>query len=263
LSEAFDATGAQREGSKGDLRGRVVVVTGASRGIGLATSQALIECNARVALLARGAEELADAASALASRSEALPVAVDVSDPESVREAFGQLARHFGAVHALVNNAAVGCIDRIEDASDDDLAAQVGINLLGPILCARAAIPHLRAAGGGDIVNLSSDSVERPFPFLGVYAATKGGVETLTLALRSELAADGIRVALLRSGPALTSFARDWHPEAAGRALAAWQAGGYMDPARVVAPDVVGRAVVQLLTQPPEASVHTLDLRPR
>ena len=254
-------SGRQVAGHGQDLAGRVVVVTGASRGIGLATSHALIERGARVALLARGVEELAEAARALGP--DALPVAADVSDARSVAEAFAKLVAHFGAVHALVNNAAVGCVGRIEDTRDEDLAVQLGVNLLGPILCARAAIPHLRAAGGGDIVNLSSDSVERPFPFLGVYAATKGGVETLTLALRSELAADGIRVTLLRSGPALTSFARDWAPEAARRVLEAWQAGGYIDPARVVAPDVIGRAVVQVLTQPAEASIHVLDLRPR
>ena len=139
----------------------------------------------------------------------------------------------------------------------------MGINLLGPIYCSRAAIPHLREAGGGDIINLSSDSVERPFPFLSVYAATKGGLETFTLGLRTEVAEDGIRVTLLRSGPSVTSFARDWQPETAARAFEAWQAGGYIHAGGVVTPEVIGAGVVQVLTLPVEASVFTLDIRPR
>ncbi len=243
------------------LAGRVVIVTGASRGIGLATAHALSARGARVAMLARGKQELEEAAATLAG--DALPVVADVSDPLAVTAAFAQVVAHFGALHALVNNAAVGRIDRVEDARDEDLVAQVGINLLGPIYCSRAAIPHLREAGGGDIINLSSDSVERPFPFLSVYAATKGGLETFTLGLRGEVAEDGIRVTLLRSGPSLTSFARDWQSEAAGRAFEAWQAGGYIHAGGVVTPEVIGAGVVQILTLPVEASVFTLDIRPR
>ena len=242
-----------------ELRGRVIGVTGASRGIGLAIASALLERGARVALLARGEEELRAAAAGLGEG--ALPVVADVRDPVAVAQGFERVVEHFGALDGLVNNAAVGRIHRIEDASDEDLRAQVEINLLGPIFCCRTAIPHLRASGRGHIINVSSDSVERPFPFLGVYSATKAGLETFTRALRDELVGSGVRVTLLRLGPALTSFARDWG-EGAGDAIAAWQAGGYMDPTRVVRPEVVAEAAVQVLTLPVEASVHTLDVRP-
>ena len=243
------------------LSGRVVVVTGASRGIGLATSRVLAAAGAKVALWARGAIEVEAAAAELGERGLAVPV--DVADPASVEAGVERVREAFGGIDVLVNNAAVGRLSPIAEVSQVDLRDQIGINLEGPIHCIRAIVPEMRRRGGGDIVNLSSDSVLRPFPWLGIYAATKAALETLSTALRAELAGDGIRVSLIRSGPALLSFAAGWDPETAALAFEAWQAGGHLDPACVLPPERIAEAILFALTRPPEASVETLDLRPR
>ena len=89
----------------------------------------------------------------------------------------------------------------LEDASDDHIATQIAANLAGPILCARAAIPLLKLAGGGHIVNISSRSVELARPYLAVYSATKGGLETFSRTLAAELRPIGIKVSAIRVGP--------------------------------------------------------------
>ena len=246
--------------AEGIFEGRVALVTGASRGIGLATARDLCARGAKVAMLARGAEELATAAAELGDSALAIPT--DVSVASQVEAAVSQVLERWGRLDILVNNAAIGRIHRIEDASDEDLTLQVGVNVLGPLYTIRASVPHLRAAGGGDIVNVSSDSVERPFAYLVTYAATKGALETLSQGLREELAPEGIRVILVRSGPALTSFAANWEPEAAGRAFAQWEVDARLDPTCVVAPETVASAIAGALSQPREATVHFVDIRP-
>lgn len=246
--------------SENVFNGRVALITGGSRGIGLATARALWVQGAKVALLARGAKELTEAVSEFGDSGVAIPT--DVSNVSEVGAAVAQVVERWGRLDIVVNNAAIGRLGLIEDASDEDLAAQVSVNALGPLYVVRAAIPHLRNAGGGDIVNVSSDSVDRPFPFLVAYAATKGALETLTDGLREELAPDGIRVATIRSGPALTGFATDWEPEVAARAFAQWQAEARLDPTCVVSPEAIADAIRHVLSQPREATVHLLDIRP-
>lgn len=242
------------------LAGRVALVTGASRGIGLATARALRDEGCRVALVARGKDELEAAASEFGDSG--IAIQADVSQSREVADLVERAAGQWGRLDVLVNNAAIGRVHRIEDASDEDLATQVSVNVLGPLYTIRAAIPHLRAAGGGDIVNVSSDSVRRPFPFLVAYAATKGALETLTEGLREEVSGDGIRATVVRSGPALTSFAAGWDPDTATRAFARWQEDSRLDPSCVVAPEAIANAIVHVLCQPREATVHVLDLRP-
>ena len=113
------------------LEGRVALVTGGSRGIGLATAQALARGGARVALLARKAEPLAQAAAEIGEL--ALAIEADVSDPGAVRGAFARVARELGRLDILVNNAAIGRLHKIEHATDADILAGVGTNFLGAI----------------------------------------------------------------------------------------------------------------------------------
>jgi meso-butanediol dehydrogenase/(S,S)-butanediol dehydrogenase/diacetyl reductase len=241
------------------LDGKIAAVTGASRGIGLATAQVIAARGARVALIARTRSTL-DAAAATIGDA-AFAIVADVSKPDSVRAAFAEIEREAGRLDLLVNNAAIAQLHRVEDASDEDLAETVGTNLLGVLYCTRAAIPLLRASGGV-VVNLSSEGVRRPFPLLSVYLATKAAVETLSSALSEELRSDGIRVTLLRSGGSTGGFAQDWEPEAVRRALELWSERGLLDfVGQPMAPEAIAESIVHAATRPPGVGVDFLEVR--
>ena len=225
-----------------------------------ATAQALAECGARVALFARSKAELESAARKIGGAALAVPA--DVTDPESVRRGFAAVDTRFGRLDILVNNAAIGRLHRIEDASDEDLRAEVSTNVLGVMYCAREAIGPMRSAGGGDIVNISSEAIHNPFPYLSVYVATKGAVEAFSLALRAELRSEGIRVTLLRSGASSGGFVREWDPEMARRAFEVWQEQGYLKfVGTPMPPELIAESVVHAVTRAPGANIDVLEIR--
>ncbi|MFP6626720.1 MAG: SDR family oxidoreductase [Deltaproteobacteria bacterium] len=242
------------------LNGKRAIVTGASRGIGLAIARSLAEGGARVALLARNADRLEQAADQIGHG--ALAVVADVSDPGSVAAAFETVGTKMGGLDILVNNAGVSGLYLIEEAKDDEVARHVATNFLSVVYCARAAIPMLRAAGGGDILNVSSSAVDNPYPYMALYAATKAAVEQLSVALRREVRSDGIRVSVFRAGPTWTNFNRDWDPQTAARAFAAWTEGGFPGWSGSLEPRVVGEAVASALCAPAQASMEFFELHP-
>ncbi len=128
-------------------------------------------------LLARGEVRLKALQDALGPTVTGVPT--DVSDPDSVRAAFALIAERFGKLDILINNAGIQRPCAIESLGDQEITAQVGTNLLGPIYTCRAAIPLLRAAGGGEIINTSSEATIEVFPFQSMYSVTKAGLEAL------------------------------------------------------------------------------------
>ena len=226
------------------LKGKIVLVTGASRGLGLAISRAFATEGAAVAMLARNAAALALAAEEVGG----LPVVCDVSNPVDVRSGFAQVQAHFGGLDALINNAALGYPQPIEEATDDLVQSQVEVNLLGPLYCMREAIPMLRARGGGDIINVTTEAVLDPYPFLGLYAATKSALETLSAAVRNEVGGTDIRVAVYRSGRVNGTFSRDWDPKMAQRARVAAKAAGFYERAgEAVTVEVAANHILELV----------------
>ena len=216
-------------GDGGKLAGKIAVVTGATSGSGRAVARRFVAEGADVVMLARGAERLAAEAEALGSH--AIPIATDVGDVESVHAAFAQITDRFGRVDVLVNNAAVYRPCFVADLSDLDITQQVHTNFLGPVYTCRAALPLLRAAGGGDIVNTSSESTLDPFPMLSMYVATKAALEAFTRTLMTEVQDEDIRVTVVVQGVAIdgdgsTDWA--WEPENAGRAFTLWTERGYL-----------------------------------
>jgi NAD(P)-dependent dehydrogenase (short-subunit alcohol dehydrogenase family) len=175
-----------------ELDGRVVVVTGASSGIGLAVAELAHERGAEVVLLARRAELLGEVTSRLGKRATA--IVTDVSDPDSVRAAFAQIDGAFGRVDVLANVSGVMRYRRLEENSDDDIGAVLGASLLGTIYASRAAVPLLRAAGGGDILNFGSEVTHLYLPGSSIYSAAKAGIARFSDVLGRELRPDGIRV---------------------------------------------------------------------
>jgi NAD(P)-dependent dehydrogenase (short-subunit alcohol dehydrogenase family) len=242
------------------LAGKVAVVTGASRGLGKRICEAFVREGGKVAMLARTTADLEAAAAELGPSAKAF--VTDITDPAAVRRGFQALVSAFGGVDVLVNNAALGHLQPIEEAEDALLQEEIGANLLGPIYCIRSAIPLMRARGGGDIVNISTGSVRMPYPFLTVYAAAKSAMETLSAGLRTELRADKIRVSVLRSGRlAESGFNRNW-PEArrARYREIVLKAGYYALSGEPISPQITAQAIIDLLRLPREAHVPMIEL---
>jgi len=244
------------------LVAKVAVVTGASRGLGRILAIMLADAGARVALLARPSTELA-AVEAEIGPGRSVAVACDVADPASVNEAIARVADLFGGIDILINNAAIYSLGTIETISDADIRDQLAIDLAGPIYCARAVIPHLRARGGGDIINLSSESVRMPFPYLGVYAAAKAGVEVFSQALQAEVREDRIRVSVLRSGRmAHTDGQRNWDPATQRAFFAAIEKSGHaaLGGNAAAATASMARAVIAVLQLPRDLQAELLEV---
>lgn len=249
--------------ASGRLDGKVAVVTGASRGLGASIAAALAAEGAQVALLARSAEALAVVATQIGRAAQSFPV--DVADGASVRRAFARLAERYARVDVLVNNAGAGEPHTLEELSDEQLQREVATNLLGPLYCISAAMPLLRAAGGGDVVNISSVAVLNPYPTMWLYSASKAALELASVGLVDELRADRIRVSVLRAGSIDgTSFQDCWGEQAKQRAFEIARAAGREAFAGgvPVAPELLARLVIEIVTLPPQARLGLVELRP-
>jgi 3-oxoacyl-[acyl-carrier protein] reductase len=180
----------------GSLSGKVIIVTGASRGIGAAAAVALAREGATVMLVARDGRLAADVAqSIIASGGRATASACDVSDYTAVEAMVSETAGRFGRVDALINNA--GVIEPIASVADSDPAAwarNIEINLIGAYHPIRAVLPRMIAAGGGTIVNVSSGAAIRPLEGWSAYCTGKAGLAMLTRSIMLEHAAQGIKV---------------------------------------------------------------------
>lgn len=186
--------------------GRVAVVTGAARGIGAATAAALAREGGTAVLLDRdvaGAEARAD--DLRKSGLRALARSCDVSSDDSCKAALDAIREEFGRLDVLVNNAAVGVFDAtLKSVSEDQWDEVLSVNLKSVFLVCRHAVPLMRLAGGGCIVNVASVHAMATTPGVLPYAAAKGGVVALTRALALELAPDHIRVVAVLPGAVLT-----------------------------------------------------------
>lgn len=182
--------------------GRVAVVTGGATGIGLAIAEALAADGATVYLAARDVDRASRAASDSGQRGYDLrPVALDVTDERSVDAAFEVVARDAGRLDILVNNAGIDLVGRVEALSVADWDACLDTNLRGAFLCARAAIPAIRASDGGSIVNVASNAGLVARADEPAYSTSKAGLLMLTRSLALAHAADRIRVNAVCPGP--------------------------------------------------------------
>ena len=189
-----------------EIENRVVVVTGASSGIGLSTAKALAEGGAKVALLARSTDVLAALARELPG---SLAVTVDMTDFPGIRRAIGEVHAHYGRVDALVNNAGRSygaTVETIDPAIFDEI---FHLNVLGPIVAMQAVIPLLRARGGGSIVNVNSGTAFMAIPGYGVYSASKRALLGFSLTARAELEPDAIVVSEVYPFVTATNFGKN------------------------------------------------------
>lgn len=248
----------------GTLAGRVVLVAGASRGVGAAVAHHLAGGGARVVLAARDAAALAataaacnalrvPAAAAPDGEASALAVTADLTREADVTRLIATAVDTFGGLDAVVLNAAVGLVGPIERFSLEDWRRTLDTNVTAAFLVARAVIPHLRARHGA-IIAIGSEFSRAGFPGLGAYAASKWALLGLMHSLSLELRPDGIRVSSILPGGVLTDFGPDTRAQKLER-----QAGGE----KFLHPEDVAGAVAFLLTQPPGVWTPELSLVPR
>ncbi len=234
------------------LAGRRVLVTGASSGIGEATARALAAAGATVACLARREERVA----ALAEELGGVALAADVTDEAAVGTAVDRAAEALGGLDTACAIAGVQLMAPFADGRSDEWRRLVEVNLLGLLFTAHAALGHLRAAGGGDLVLMGSVAGTRVTGSEGaVYTATKFGVHALAEALRRELRVDGTRVLLVAPGWVATELGRDMQDDDVREGIRRRQAEIGLDPA------VVGGEIAHALALPRPAMLHQLTLQ--
>jgi len=188
---------------------KTAIVTGAARGIGLATTKQFLAEGRRVAMIDRDAEALKAEAGAL---ENVLPVVCDVSQPEQVDAMIAEVAGAFGRIDALVNNAGVADFGPIEETSFERWRTVMATNLDGVFLCSQAAIPELRKTSGA-IVNIASISGLRASTLRVAYGTSKAGVIQLTQQQAAELGEYGIRANCVAPGPVRTKLAMAVHSQ--------------------------------------------------
>ncbi len=192
----------------------VAVITGAARGIGLASARWFLAHGHRVALLDIDAATLAQAADALRDGAHVFAQPCDVSDPDQVEAAMSAVDARFGRIDALVNNAGVAVFKTLRTTSFDEWRHVMATNLDGPFLCSQACVPIMLKTGGGAIVNIASISGLRASTMRVAYGTSKAAVAHLTKQQAVELGTIGIRVNAIAPGPVETEMARQVHTPA-------------------------------------------------
>lgn len=247
----------------GDDR-RIAAVTGASAGIGRAVAVGLGRLGWTVAIGARRLDRLEETAAEVAAAG-GTPVAhaLDVTDADSVEAFFDHVEATAGVADVLVNNAGVGYLGAIAETTPERLRAAVDTNLLGVLLCTRRASAAMLGRGGdGDLVFISSDSVQKSYPHMLTYGATKAAVEYVAAGLDVELAGTGIRSSIIRIGPTTSEFNTGWPDEDLIAFMNAWQRLGLKEDFNYLPAEHVAEAVVAAVTAPKGTKVSLLSVRP-
>jgi len=225
------------------LAGRVALVTGASRGIGAATAEALRTAGARVARVAR----------ALAPAEDFIDLPADLTDDAQVDALVARLEREVGVPDVVVSNAGGFLLRPLAETSVAEFDAQVGINLRAPFLVARRLLPMMAAAGGGIFITVGSVADHVGFPENAAYAAGKYGVRGLHETLLAEYQGSGVKLTLISPGPTDTDLWAPFDPD---------QRPGFPARARMLRPADVADAVLFVATRPPRVLIDWLRLEP-
>jgi 3-oxoacyl-[acyl-carrier protein] reductase len=229
------------------LAGKTALVTGASRGIGLAIAQRLGQLGARIALCGRHQDTLDAACARLRDQAiDALALTADVSRGDQVASLIEKTLVRFGAIDFLVNNAGIGRFGPVQEFTETDWDTVLDTNLKGVFLVSRAVAPSMISRGHGHIVNISSLAGKNSFAGGSLYCASKWGLLGLTFCMAEDLRAYGIRVTAICPGSVATEFG---HPSS-------------KNVQKMLQPHDVAHAVEMVITAEPQSFISEVVMRP-
>lgn len=228
------------------LDGKVALITGANRGIGLAIAHRLGALGASLSISARDRNRLEAVARELQSSTKVAAIPADLTRTDEVAALVSKTEQALGPVDILVNNAGVGTFSPIQDASESDWDRMLDTNLKAVFLLMKAVAPGMIRRRSGHIVNIASLAGKNAIPGGAIYCASKWGLLGLTRSAAEDLRAHGIRVSAICPG----SVATDFSPH------------GKKDPAKMLQPEDVAHALETLVTQAPQSFISEIDLRP-
>jgi 3-oxoacyl-[acyl-carrier protein] reductase len=235
--------------SRDTIRDRAAVVTGSTKGIGLAIAEALLAAEARVLISARNGREVGEVAGRLSISNPGRVAShtCDVRSESDVAGLFECADQVLGGLDILVNNAGVGLHRNLEEITLAEWNTVIETNVTGVFLCSRAAIPRMRKRGGGYIINISSLAAKNTFPGATAYNASKFALNGMTEALMQEVRHDGIRVSAVMPGSVNT-----------------WFGGTPPDPAQSwkLTPEDIARVVVDLVSHDARSLPSAVEIRP-
>ena len=230
-----------------EIKGRVVLITGAGRGIGRALAHAFAAAGAKVALLGKTKKNLLEVQRELKdSGAPTIVLAADVSDEGVVSRAVAATEQQLGPVDVLVNNAGIFALAPVEKMDALVFDRMLAVNLRGPFLMSRAVLPGMKSRKRGHIVNISSTAGRRGFAGGGAYCASKFGLAGLTEAMRYEARASNVRVTCVYPSTVNTDFVK--------------KAGMDLASERAIQPEDVANAVVSLVAMDDRAMTTDLEI---
>jgi NADP-dependent 3-hydroxy acid dehydrogenase YdfG len=244
----------------GKLEGRRAIVTGASSGIGAATARAFASEGAAVALGARRADRLTDLAKEIESGGgSAHALEVDITDEQATREFVASAAEKMGGLDIIVNNAGVMLLGAIEGADSENWRRMVEVNVLGLMYATDAAMPLIREAGGGNIVNIASTAGRVAHAGAGAYNLTKFGVVGFSEALRQEALHSGIRVTIVEPGMVDTELQGHNEDPAAVEGIKKMRESIDNEPLQS---EDIADAILYAVSRPPHVAINEMLIRP-
>ncbi|HXN18299.1 MAG TPA: SDR family NAD(P)-dependent oxidoreductase [Candidatus Binatus sp.] len=229
------------------LEGKVAVVTGASRGIGLAVARGLGGLGAKLSLCARSADKLQNVANELKSAGvEVVIVAADVTSPDDIRSLVEETKQAFGAIDILVNNAGIGYFGPFYEANESNWDSVLDTNLKSVFLLSKAVAKGMVERRGGHIINIASLAGKNAFAGGAIYCASKWGLLGMTECMAEDLRTYGIRVSAICPGTVATDFSPH-----AGK-----------DTSKMLQPEDIAHVVGSIVTQAPQSFISEVLLRP-
>ena len=233
------------------LSGKVVAITGAASGIGLACARECLNAGARVVLVDRATEQLDQLRAELGA--DAIPLTIDLLDPASVATMMPQILDKAGRLDVFHANAGSYIGGDLLDSHPDDWDRMLSLNVNAVFRTVHAVLPHMVERGSGDVIVTSSVAGHEPIPWEPIYTASKNAVYAFVHSVRRQFAKHGIRVGSVSPGPVMTALVQDWPKENLDRAIAA---GNLMEAKEVA------DAVLFMLTRPRTVTVRDVVILP-